>query len=51
VVVGEEQLTKLLKETYPILRDFETKANPGENVAAATMALLKSTFPAVWAAK
>jgi hypothetical protein len=50
VVVGEEQLTKLLKETYPVLRDFETKAKPGENVAAATMALLKSTFPAVWAA-
>lgn len=49
VVVGEEQLTKLLKETYPILRDFETKAKPGENVAAATMALLKSTFPAIWA--
>jgi len=50
VVVGEEQLTQLLKETYPVLRDFETKAKPGENVAAATMALLKSTFPAVWAA-
>jgi plasmid replication initiation protein len=50
VVVGEEQLTKVLKETYPILRDFETKAKPGENVAAATMALLKSTFPAIWAA-
>ncbi|TDN39179.1 RepB family plasmid replication initiator protein [Hymenobacter sp. UV11] len=49
VVVGEEQLTKLLKETYPVLRDFETKAKPGENVAAATMALLKSTFPAIWA--
>jgi hypothetical protein len=27
---------------------FETKAKPGENVAAATMALLKSTFPAIW---
>ncbi|RZK44468.1 MAG: RepB family plasmid replication initiator protein [Hymenobacter sp.] len=50
VVVGEEQLTKLLKETYPVLRDFETKAKPGENVAAATMALLKSTFPAIWVA-
>jgi len=50
VVGGEEQLTKLLKETYPVLRDFETKAKPGENVAAATMALLKSTFPAIWAA-
>ncbi|RZK44071.1 MAG: RepB family plasmid replication initiator protein [Hymenobacter sp.] len=50
VVVGEEQLTKLLKETYPVLRDYETKAKPGENVAAATMALLKSTFPAIWAA-
>lgn len=49
VVVGEEQLTKLLKETYPVLRDFETKAKPGENVAAATMALLKSTFPTIWA--
>jgi hypothetical protein len=50
IVVGEEQLTKVLKETFPILRDFETKAKPGENVAAATMALLKSTFPAIWAA-
>jgi hypothetical protein len=50
VIMGEEQLTKLLKETYPVLRDFETKAKPGENVAAATMALLKSTFPAIWAA-
>jgi hypothetical protein len=50
VVVGEEQLTKLLKETFPVLRDFETKAKPGENVAAATMALLKSIFPAIWAA-
>jgi hypothetical protein len=50
VVVGELQLTIVLKETYPILRDFETKAKPGENVAAATMALLKSTFPAIWAA-
>ena len=49
VVVGEEQLTKLLKETYPVLRDFETKAKPGENVAAATMALLKSTFSTIWA--
>jgi plasmid replication initiation protein len=47
----EAQVRKvLLKETYPILRDFETKAKPGENVAAATMALLKSTFPAIWAA-
>jgi len=50
VVVGEAELTKLLKETYPILRDFETKAKPGENVAAATMVLLKSTFPSIWAA-
>ena len=47
----ETLLTKLLKETYPILRDFETKAKPGENVAAAAMALLKSIFPAIWAAK
>ena len=50
VITTEAELTKLLKETYPILRDFETKAKPGENVAAATMALLKSTFPAIWAA-
>jgi plasmid replication initiation protein len=50
VVTNEAELTKLLKETFPILRDFETKAKPGENVAAATMALLKSTFPAIWAA-
>jgi plasmid replication initiation protein len=50
IVTTDAELTKLLKETYPILRDFETKAKPGENVAAATMALLKSTFPAIWAA-
>jgi hypothetical protein len=41
------ELAKLLKENYPVLRDFETKAKPGENVVAATMALLKSTFPAI----
>lgn len=51
VLVTETELTKLLKETYPVLRDFETRAKPGENVAAATMTLLKSTFPAIWAAK
>jgi hypothetical protein len=50
VVDTEAELTKLLKETYPLLRDFETKAKPGENIAASTMALLKSTFPAIWAA-
>jgi hypothetical protein len=50
VVTTEDELTKMLKETFPILRDFETKAKPGENVAAATMALLKSTFPSIWAA-
>ena len=50
VVTTEAELTKLLKETFPTLRDFETNAKPGENVAAATMALLKSTFPAIWAA-
>ncbi|MGI4736805.1 MAG: RepB family plasmid replication initiator protein [Janthinobacterium lividum] len=50
VLSTEAELTKLLKETYPVLRDFETQAKPGENVAAATMVLLKSTFPAIWAA-
>jgi plasmid replication initiation protein len=52
-VLGNEEvpLTKLLMETFPILRDFETKAKPGENVAASTMILLKSTFPAIWAAE
>ncbi|MGI4742457.1 MAG: replication initiation protein [Janthinobacterium lividum] len=51
-VLGNEEalLTKLLKETYPVLRDFETKAKPGDNVAASTMSILKSTFPAIWAA-
>jgi plasmid replication initiation protein len=49
VLAGDEaQLTTLLKETYPILRDFETKAKPTENVAVATMALLKSIFPTIW---
>ncbi|MGI4742700.1 MAG: hypothetical protein ACRYG7_46675 [Janthinobacterium lividum] len=50
VLATETELTKLLKETFPILRAFETKSKPGENVAAATMVLLKSTFPAIWAA-
>lgn len=50
VLATEAELTKLLKETYPLLRDFETKAKPGENIAASTMALLKSAFPAIWAA-
>lgn len=48
VVTAEADLTRLLKETYPVLRDLETNARPNENVAAATMALLKSTFPAIW---
>lgn len=52
-VLGSEEvpLTKLLKETYPVLRDFETKAKPGENVAASAMSVLKSVFPAIWAAE
>lgn len=52
-MVGNEeaQLTKLLKETYPVLRDFETKAKPGENVAASAMSVLKSVFPTIWAAE
>jgi hypothetical protein len=47
----EAQLTRLLKETYPTLRDFETKAKPGENVAASAMSVLKSAFPTIWAAE
>jgi hypothetical protein len=52
-VLGSDEatLTRLLKETYPVLRDFETKAKPGENVAASAMTVLKSTFPALWAAE
>lgn len=53
LVLGSEEasLTRLLKETFPVLRDFETKAKPGENVAASAMSVLKSTFPAIWAAE
>ncbi|MGI4873089.1 MAG: replication initiation protein [Janthinobacterium lividum] len=52
-VLGSEetQLTKLLKATFPVLRDFETKAKPGENVAASAMSVLKSEFPTIWAAE
>jgi hypothetical protein len=52
-VLGNEEglLTKLLKETYPVLRDFETKAKPGGNVAASAMSLLKSVFPTIWVAE
>lgn len=49
-VIGEGELEKLMKLTYPILRDLETKAKPNDNVAASTMALLKSTFPAYYKA-
>jgi plasmid replication initiation protein len=41
-------LTKLLKETFPLLRDYETKSKHQENIAASTMHMLKSTFPAIW---
>ncbi|TDN38591.1 replication initiation protein [Hymenobacter sp. UV11] len=47
VIVGEE-LEKLMKLTYPVLRDLETKAKPNDNVAASTMTLLKSNFPAFY---
>jgi hypothetical protein len=52
-VLGKDELllTKLLKETYPVLRDFETKAKPGENVAASAMNILKSVFPTIWVAE
>jgi plasmid replication initiation protein len=49
VVVGED-LEKLMRLTYPVLRDMETKAKPNDNVAASTMTLLKSTFPAYYKA-
>src|SRR4051812_547355 len=45
------ELTKLLKETYLLLRDFETKAKTGDNIAANTMMLLKSIFPAYYKVK
>jgi len=51
VVVTNAELEKLLKETYLTLCTFESKSKPIDNVAASTMALLKSTFPAIWAAK
>jgi len=49
-VDSQPDLTHLLKETYPLLRDFETRAKPGENVAASAMQLLKSLFPALYKA-
>lgn len=50
VTMGEGQLTRLLKETYLVLHDFETRAKPGENIAAATIVFLKSISPAIWPA-
>jgi plasmid replication initiation protein len=44
----EAELTKLLKETHPLLRDFEMGDKPIDNVAAKAVALLKSTFPQIW---
>jgi hypothetical protein len=42
---NEQQLELLLRRTYPLLRDFETRSKPFENVGATTVALLKTTFP------
>lgn len=51
VVVTEDELTKLMHELYPLFRDFDSKSKPIDNVAAAAMAILKSTFPQIWRTK
>jgi plasmid replication initiation protein len=47
-IVGEEQLTKLMMHTFPVLRDHETKVRPNDNVGATTVQLLKTLFPAYY---
>jgi len=49
-VVSDPDLTRLLQETYPLLRDFETRVKPGDNVAASTVQLLKNLFPGLYKA-
>ncbi|GGF27978.1 RepB family plasmid replication initiator protein [Hymenobacter cavernae] len=39
------QLEKLLKLTFPLLRDFETKSRHFDNLGASTLNLLKTNFP------
>lgn len=45
---NENQLTKLMKVTHPLLVAHETKSKPGDNVGANTVALLKTTFPLLY---
>jgi plasmid replication initiation protein len=44
----EEKFTKLMKKTYPLLRECETSAKPGKNWGAATMDFLKTEFPELY---
>jgi plasmid replication initiation protein len=43
-----DNLTKLMKVTHPLLVAHETKAKPGDNVGASTVALLKTNFPTLY---
>jgi hypothetical protein len=51
VLAGDaKQLEKLLKATYPLLSDYESRSRHFDNIGASTVALLKTTFPALYKA-
>jgi plasmid replication initiation protein len=43
-----KQLEKLLKATYPLLTDYESRSRHFDNIGASTVALLKTTFPLLY---
>lgn len=46
----ENQLEKLLKTTYPLLTDYESRSRHFDNIGASTMTLLKTAFPKLYKA-
>lgn len=51
VLAGDEkQLEKLLKTTYPLLTDYESRSRHFDNIGASTVSLLKTTFPKLYKA-
>jgi hypothetical protein len=51
VLAGDvKQLEKLLKATYPLLTDYESRSRHFDNIGASTVLVLKTTFPALYRA-
>ncbi|MDF7815089.1 RepB family plasmid replication initiator protein [Hymenobacter sp. YC55] len=48
LTLSEAELTKLMRETYALLKDFETGAKAFDNIAATTMARITSLYPKLY---